>query len=138
MTSARVYIQIPEDIEIELDIDRMSIPPITRKERCNFQRFFLAYLLDEPTVFGTVAGIMDAVEIQAAFAKDASGKPISYPDVVALPVGLFDKLKKAMEARKFEGTVWRFLVKFFLAIKMASDKDPRGAAAPVDEQTPPS
>jgi hypothetical protein len=124
--AAQVFILVPEDVTLELDVDRSLDPPRFETRRFNFVRFFIQFLLDHET-FSTRAGVLESADIEAAFKAQA------HPAVVPLPRGHFEKLKKAYEARKYEGTIWRGLTSFFTAIDDASSKDPRAAAAALDK-----
>lgn len=115
------WIKIPEDVEVEIDVDRSSVPPKVERRTFGFVRYFVAYLLDEPETFGkTREGIFAAADIEKLFENKAPSQWVKFSD------SLFMKLKTSHEKRDYQNgiTIWRKLVSFMRAIDDATSDDP--------------
>lgn len=125
------FLTIPEDIVTELDADRVSDPPKFEKLRFSFVRYFVPFLLDEPSVFASNrTELFMAADIEAKF----NGKKAL--DVVELGDAEHAQMMKAAEKRNYQQgqTIWRRCVPFFRALEAATDKAPAHLApAPAPE-----
>lgn len=115
------WIKIPEDVEVEIDVDRSSVPPKFEKRTFSFVRYFVAYLLDETETYGkTREGIFAAADTEKLFEKKGPGEWVKFSD------SLFTKFKSSYEKRDFVNgiTLWRRLTSFMKAIDDATSDDP--------------
>lgn len=127
------FLTIPEDVVVELDADRVSDPPKYEKLRFTFVRYFIPFLLDEPSVFGdSRTNLFMSADIEAKL----QGK--GPRDVVELGDAEHAQLMKAAEKRSYQQgqTIWRRCVSFFRALENATDKPPAHAAIekPVEQK----